>query len=158
MISKINRFIGGGALFLVAWLMLFGGCTYIPFDYTGAGCVELTAVPIPGQFGFQFSDETLGFEGTVIKGDPNSETWKVDGVFNFPTRGYTVGEPDIEVLGTWPQEVFISIPFWSPKVISWVCNADTEIPVSAKISAATNAQFTITICNRPEPRCGSEEP
>lgn len=154
---KIKQFVLGGVLLLVAWI-LTGGCTYIPFDYTTAGCVDLTAVPIPGQFGFQFTDETIGFEGTVIKSDPNSGTWKLEGVFNFPTQGYTVGEPDIEVLGTWPQQVVISIPFWSPKVISWVCNSDTEFPISANISAATNAEFAMQICNRPEPRCGSDAP
>lgn len=145
-------------LLLLAWVLLEVGCTYVPFDFSTTGCSEATLMPFADAFGYTLAEESSGFEGTIVKHDVNSRAWDLEGNFSFPSRGYTVGTPEIEIVESWPEQVYIRIPIWSPKVLSFVCNSDTDIPVDATISAATNAEFKVLICSRPEPRCGSSEP
>lgn len=154
----LKRLVNGMALLLLAWVLLEAGCTYVPFDFNTVGCGEAILTRFNDSFGYTLEEETSGFEGTLIKRDVNSRAWDLEGTFHFPTRGYTVGEPEIEIVAAWPEQVYIRIPIWSPKIISFVCNSDTEIPVKATIAAAANAEFKVLICSRPEPRCGSSEP
>jgi len=156
--SVLRQFGRGLVLLLLAWVFLEVGCTYVPLDFSTAGCGEATLTPFTDSFGYTLAEETSGFEGTLVKHDVNSRAWDLEGTFHFPTRGYTVGTPEIEILESWPEQVYVRIPIWSPKVITFVCNSDTEVPVNATIAAAANAEFKVLVCSRPEPRCGSSEP
>lgn len=149
--SKFGPWAG---LFLVAGFLLYGGCTFVPFDYSDAGCVSLEGIPLSDQIGLRFRDVESNFEGTVVRRSFDSNQWTLEGNFSFPTQGYTVGEPSIIVRESWPEQVLITITFWSPKVISWVSSCNSDMPVTASFNAAPNAQITLSICNRPEPRCG----
>lgn len=155
MFRQFGRF---AVLLVFAWAVLEVGCTYVPLDLDAFGCDEAVLTPFSGEFGYDIQGAAGAFAGTLVKHDVNSRAWDLEGEFNFPTRGYTVGTPEIEIVATWPEQVYITIPVWSPKAISFVCNADTRFPVNAVISAATNAEFKVLVCSRPEPRCGSSEP
>ena len=152
--SKIKQMSQGGLLLFTAGLLLWGGCTFIPVELDGLGCDVVTLTPVPDRYGFAIQEEDLFFTGTIFKSDLDSQNWHLDGEFNFPTKGYSVLEPKVEVLPTWPQQVNITLSVRSPKLLSCVCSSDMKVPVSVKIKAATNAEFTMEICSLPESRCG----
>ena len=155
--SKLKQVSQGCLLLFVAGCILWGGCTYIPLDFSTVGCEEAVLTPFPDSYGFTILEETTGFEGTLVKNDPNSRIWRLEGVFTFPTKGYTVLEQKIVVRETWPEQVEITVYIRSPKVLSFVCSSNDNMPISAKITADTNAKFRMKMCFRPEPRCGCFE-
>ncbi len=137
--------------------ILWGGCTYVPFSLEGIGCTEAVLTSFSDRYGCSIIEEVNGFQGTLTKKDLNTKTWILEGEFAFPTGGYSVLEPEAAVRETWPEQVEITIYVRTPKLLSFVCSTPAQVPVSAKITAEANAQFTVKVCSRPESRCGCFE-
>ena len=117
-------------------------CTMLP------GCVrEHTDIPLTvlsGRYGYAF-EGPLGLQGTITKASPEDAEWVVEGSFLFPTGGYTLLAPDMEVAESMPEQVFLRLNVLTPSPNAVVTQALEERPFSHRVAASNEAAFTLTL-------------
>ena len=138
-------------VFRAAWVaasllvaMLASGCPRCDCgkgDETGA-IVQMT--PFSGRFGYGLSGP-YGFLGSLTKDQLTDPAWRLEGNFVFPTGGYTVEDPVIIVLESYPEQVSVNIKVTPPPPDAIVTQMVTVVPVTADITASNEAKFTIRV-------------
>lgn len=117
-------------------------CTMLP------GCVrEHTDIPLTvlsGRYGYAF-EGPLGLQGTITKASLEDAEWVVEGSFLFPTGGYTLLAPDMEVAESMPEQVFLRLNVLTPSPNAVVTQALEERPFSHRVAASNEAAFTLTL-------------
>ncbi len=132
-------------LFLVT--ALFASVLVLP----GCPCgEEVTAelAPFSGRFGYGVTGP-WGFQGALTKEYPGDAEWLLEGTFQFPTPGYTVLGPEIQVMESFPEQVFIRINVLTPAPGTILPQVITEAPFSRTVPASDQATFEIVFT----PRC-----
>ena len=130
--------------------------TVFLFLLTGCPCgtplmpVELT--PYSGLFGYGLTGP-YNFEGSLTKENLTDAEWTLSGMFHFPSPGYTVLGPSIEVMESSPEQVRIRLRVLLPKTPSVLPVIDSQ-PVGFRIAASNQASFDIAVqeyCVAPPP-------
>ena len=104
--------------------------------------VQMT--PFSGRFGY-YLEGPYNFVGSLTKENLTDQNWRLEGEFAFPTSGYTVGEPDVRIMESFPEQVFVTIEVTPPPPRLCVIQVITNVTVTAAIPASNQAQFTIHI-------------
>jgi len=115
---------------------------------TGCFCVPIQAPAIiePLDTGLGYTIEgSYNFEGVLFKENESDPKWKLEGSFVFNTGGYTVAEPEVVVMESFPEQVAITLTVTPPPFGAIVTQALTEVAVSAEIYASNEADFTVKI-------------
>ena len=112
------------------------------------GCVrEHTDIPLTalsGRYGYAF-EGPLGLRGTITKASLEDAEWVVEGSFQFPTGGYTLLAPEVEVAESLPEQVFLRFNVLTPGPNTIVTQALEEKPFSHRLAASNEAAFTVTL-------------
>lgn len=115
---------------------------------SGCFCVPVTATavvePIPGELGYTVTG-SYDLEGTITKDSPSDPDWTFDGSFVFTTGGYSVAEPEVVVMESFPEQVRITLPVTPPPPGAIVTQALEEVFVAASIYASNEAQFEVIV-------------
>ena len=130
---------------LVGATVLLSGC---PCGEEVQG--ELT--PFSGRFGY-FVAGPWGFEGALTKENLGDPEWTIEGTFQFPSSGYTVLAPEVQVAESYPEQVLIRIRVLTPSPGQVVLPVITEAPVSFTIPASDRAEFDVwfvPVCLAPD--------
>ena len=130
---------------LVGAAVLLAGC---PCGEEVPG--ELT--PFSGRFGY-FVAGPWGFEGALTKENLGDPEWTLEGTFQFPSSGYTVLAPEVQVAESYPEQVLIRIRVLTPSPGQVVLPVITEAPVSFTIPASDRAEFNVwfvPVCLAPD--------
>ena len=120
----------------------------------GCPCVqeipaELT--PFSGRYGY-FVAGPWGFEGALTKENLGDLEWTLEGSFLFPTSGYRVLTPQVDIAESYPEQVTIRIRVLTPDPDAAVLQVLTEVPITLTIQASDLALFDISfICPSREP-------
>ncbi len=120
---------------LAMMCMLLSGCPCGP-DTPG----QLT--PLSGPFGYGVTGP-WDFAGTLTKDSLDSPTWTLEGTFTFPTSGYYVLLPQVQVMESMPEQVRIRISVLGPPPGQAVLPVLTPVPVNLSLQASNEAVFDI---------------
>lgn len=112
------------------------------------GCVrehtDITLTALSGRYGYAF-EGPLGLQGTITKASLEDAEWVVEGSFLFPTGGYTLLAPDMEVAESMPEQVFLRLNVLTPSPNAVVTQALEEKSFSYRVAASNEAAFTLTL-------------
>jgi len=99
-------------------------------------------LPFSGRFGYGLSG-AFSFTGTLTKQALTEPAWYLEGTFTFPTGGYAVGEPNIIVAESYPEQVSVTLGITAPPPDAMVTQVITQASISADIAVANGATFKI---------------
>lgn len=86
----------------------------VAVDPTAALTAEQRAFKIaPVADGHSTVSGPLGFTGELRRGKPGAG-WMLDGQFEFPTPGWSIGEPRTIMLKSWPERYVTTFPITPP--------------------------------------------
>ncbi len=113
---------------------------------SGCPCSEttVTLTQLSGRFGYCF-EGPYGLQGTITKTNLNDPEWLLEGMFVFPTSGYTVDPPEIAIAESFPEQVSIRLRIFAPPPGSAVLQVVTEVPFSTAINASNQATFNMVV-------------
>lgn len=74
-----------------------------------------------------------------------TDEWTLTGSFLFPTAGFEVGEAEIAVAESFPEQVTITIPVTPPPLGAFVAQVITEVEVFETIEVSDQATFEIQV-------------
>ncbi len=115
--------------------------------------VQLT--PLEGKPGFRIVG-SHGLTGTLLPVNPEATEWELKGEFAFDSPGYEVGIPSSTQILTASisqngvnlqaqgSQYLVTIPVKAPKTAP-AAKQVTKVPVTAKVQASKDAQFTVII-------------
>lgn len=127
----------------IAVLILFAAATAgCPCPCHNNANVEMT--PFSGRFGYGL-EGPHDFVGALTKEALTDANWSLEGEFTFPTGGYTVGEPEVMIAESYPEQVRVTIEVTPPAPGTIVTQVVTKVPVSAQIPASNEATFRIEV-------------
>lgn len=118
------------------------------FAFTGCPCgggnlpVELTA--FSGRFGY-YLEGPYGFTGALTKEALTDPEWVLEGTFQFPSSGYTVLAPDVQIMESFPEQVRVTLRVLLPPPNAAVLTVITEGPVYVLIPASERATFDVAV-------------
>ena len=84
-----------------------------------------------------------GLKGMLTKS--SGEPWVFDASLTFPTGGYSVGEPEVLVKKSLPEQVDISIPVTPPAKDAIVTQALVTKSVRTTLNVSDGAQFSVYV-------------
>lgn len=88
------------------------------------------------------------FEGELLRPADDEMEWRLAGQFTFNTAGYEVGEPEVLVQKSLPEQVTVGIPVTPPPPGAMVAQVITETPVETTVEASPEARFTVRVYER----------
>lgn len=119
-----------------------------------AGCpcgdpaLPVTLFPLSGPFGYGLQGP-YGLVGNLTKDNITDATWHLRGTFAFPSSGYAVLGPDVQVMESYPEQVLIRLRILKPNPGTITLPVITEADVAVDVDASNQAVFTIMV----EERC-----
>lgn len=113
-------------------------CTGCPCG--GAG-VPATLSPFIESIGYTVEGE-WDFAGTLTYSS-EAQAWFLDGSFTFPSSGYHLAEPDVQIAESFPEQVFIRFTVTTPPPYGIVNPVIIEVPVAIEIAVSSEAAFNI---------------
>jgi hypothetical protein len=127
---------------------------------TGLGEVVINAdpetvvclVPLSGRFGYSI-EGPYGFTGSLTKEELTDADWRLEGDLSFPTTGYTLDGPVVQIAESSPERVSVTFTVIPPAPDSVVAQVVTHVSVTALITASNDAVFSMEIVtgNNPGP-------
>lgn len=107
----------------------------------GGQALPVTVTPLEGGAGYAL-EGPYDFEGTLT---PSGGEWQFEGTFAFTSSGYTVLGPDIQVRESFPEQVTVTLRVMVPRPGAVLLPVITEVPVSYRIAASSEATFTAEV-------------
>ena len=104
----------------------------------------VTLTELSGRFGYAF-EGPYGLEGTLTKEAPGQGPWMLEGTFYFPTSGYKVLGPEVEIMESFPEQVRINLRVMTPPPGMPVLQVITPEPVRIEVDVDDRATFEITV-------------
>lgn len=85
------------------------------------------------------------FSGMLVPlSDSNPTRWELEGLFTFPTGGYQVHTPEVQVAESFPEQVTIILGYTAPTGI--VTQVITEVPVRVVVEPVSrDATFRVKV-------------
>ena len=105
---------------------------------------DVTLTPFAEGLGFTISGP-YGLEGTLTKDEASGGNWVLDAWFAFPSAGYEVGEVEVVVGESYPEQVWITIPVSAPGPGCGCAAVITVVPVQTTIQVSDGASFSIEV-------------